>query len=156
MVKPEHQVEKYAFLRLYDQDFEMALHTIKVLKRYRKSDVRFPLLRDIVVSYCRPFTESRGIGIKKDFLDNRFPDEEMEELHEELLKLRKQLFAHTDLSYKQPKISNWSTEQKKWFPVSFKGFDYQALDSKLPKIQRLIQCTQSNLREKIAEYENHF
>jgi hypothetical protein len=157
MVKPENQIEKYAFLRLYEHDFEMALQTIKTLGDHENNSVRYPLLRDIVVTYCRPFTESNGIGINKDFHGvKKFPNDQMKLLHSKLLTLRKELFAHTDLTYKNPKISNWSTDERKWFPMSIKGYDYELLNNELPNIVNLINYVQTDLKEKLASYEKNF
>jgi hypothetical protein len=156
MVKPENLIEKYKFLRLYDMDFECVLQTIKILKRYRKKDVRYALLRDIVVTYCRPFTESKGFKIGKDFCGVKFEDKNMKQLHKELLSLRKEIFAHTDLKYKNPKVVNWSTESYKWFPMSFKGFDYDAVDNKLPEIIRLVNYVRKQNQDNIAKYEKNF
>jgi hypothetical protein len=156
MVNPDNKIEKYAFLRLYEHDFEMALQTAQVLDVHENNNVRFPLLRDIVVTYCRPFTESNGIGINKDFHGvKKFPNEEMKSLHAKLLTLRKELFAHTDLTYKNPKISNWSTDERKWFPMSFKGYDYAQLNTELPNIVKLINFVLMDLKEKLAVYEQN-
>ena len=157
MVKPENRVEKYAFLRLYDHDIEMAIQTIKVLRRYRRKDVRFPLLRDVVVTYCRPFTESRGDGINKDFLGvKKFENHNMQLLHERLMELRSQLFAHTDLMFKKPQIANWSKGDKKWFPMAFKNFDYEELERELLNIINLLKYVQKELNKQISEYEKIF
>ncbi len=94
-------------------DFESALYTLKVLRRYKKKDVRYALIRDVIVTYSRPFTESKGFNIAKDFCGAKFDDKDMKELHDELLSLRKELFAHTDLTYKNPKVTNWSTDTYK-------------------------------------------
>lgn len=158
MVKPENKLEKYKFLRLYDMDFEMALQTIKVLKRYKRKDVRYILLRDVIVAYSRPFMESKGFNITKDFFRVKFkPSEiEMKRLHDELLVSRKELFAHTDLTHRKPKVVNWSTETYKWFPMSFKGFDYEVLERQLSCIKKLIEHAQLQLRRQISEYEKNF
>lgn len=156
MVKPENILEKYKFLRLYDMDFESALHTLKVLRRYRKKGVRYALIRDVIVTYGRPFTESRGFKIDRDFFGIKFDHPDIEKLHNDLLTLRKELFAHTDLTYKNPKVVNWSTETYSWFPMSFKGFDYGTIESKLPEIKRLIEHAQKQVRDRISEYEKNF
>lgn len=153
MVKTKNILEKYKFLRLYDMDFESALWTLKVLRRYKKKDVRYALIRDVIVTYSRPFTESKGFDIGKDFCSVKFDSNDMEKLHDDLLRLRKKLFAHTDLTFKNPKVTNWSTDTCKRFPMSFKGFDYKTLEDKLPEIKRLIECVQKQNRLKIAEYE---
>ena len=157
MEKPESRLEKYAFLRLYEHDFEMALHTLKVLRRCRNNEVRYALLRDIIITYCRPFTESKGKEIKKHhFGFSKFESESMGNLHKKIIGLRNSLFAHTDLSFKNPQIANWSTNEKKWFPMSFTGFDYVQLDNETLEIESLIKYSKKRLLEKIQEFENSF
>ena len=156
MVKEENKLEKYKFLRLYDMDLEMALQSIEMMKRYRRKDIRYSIIRDVIVTYCRPFTESKGIKIKKDLMAVKFTSQDMQSLHNELLTLRKQLFAHTDLIYKKPEVSNWSTEVYKWFPMSFRGFDYSSLDNRVSEIKELVLYSQVQLRKQIAEYEKCF
>jgi tRNA U55 pseudouridine synthase TruB len=157
MVKPENRVEKYAFLRLYEHDLEMALQTAKIMNRYRKTDVKFALLRDLVVTYCRPFTESRGEGITKDFFAiKKFESNEMKELHNELMELRSSLFAHTDLNFKKTQIANWSNDEKKWFPMAFRGYDYTLLADKVPEIVKLISYARNQLVLQIRQYEESF
>ena len=155
-MKIENKLEKYKFLRLYDIDFEMALQTIVILKRYKKNDVRYALLRDIVVTYARPFTESRGFQINKDRHGVKFKNNKMKTLHEEMINLRMQLFAHTDLTYRNPKVVNWSTETQKWFPMAFRGFDYDTLESRITEIKALIEYVRKQLREEISVYEESF
>lgn len=150
MVKQENILEKYKFLRLYCSDFNDALHTLKVLRRYRKKDVRYALIRDVVVTYCRPFTESKGFGIRKDLLGLKTVRSEMRGLHNELLTLRKEIFAHTDLTYRNPKVAKWAPG---FYPMSFKGFDYAALERKLPKIEKMIEHAQKQVRDEISKYE---
>lgn len=156
MVKTKNILEKYKFLRLYDMDFESALWILKVLSRYKKKDVRYALIRDVIVTYSRPFTESKGFNISKDFCGVKFDDPDKKKLHDDLLRLRNELFAHTDLTFRNPKVANWSTDTYKWFPMSVKGFDYKDLESRLPEIKRLVRYVQKQNRLKIAEYEKSF
>ena len=156
MVKPENRIEKYAFLRLYAHDLESALQTAKIISRYKKMDVRSALLRDIVVTYCRPFTESRGEGIIKDFFSiKKFESEDMKLLHNELIKLRSSLFAHTDFNFKKPQIANWSDGDKKWFPMAVKHYDYSKLNDQLISIVQLIKYVKLKLVLEIDQYEKN-
>ncbi len=38
-----------------------AAHTVKTLRRYKRADVQVALLRDIAVTYARPFSGNREI-----------------------------------------------------------------------------------------------
>ena len=150
------ELEKYKFLRLYDMDFEMALQTISMLKRYKKFDVRFALLRDIVVTYARPFTVSKGFEINNHIYGIKFESNEMKSLHNELLTLRNQLFAHTDLSYKNPKVGKWTLEHHIVYPMSFKSLDYNGLNTKINNIKELIEYVRNQLKHKLKDHEKSF
>ncbi len=147
-------VEKYKFYRLYEQDVAAAIHTLKILKRYKKIDVRHALLRDIIVTYVRPFTVSKGHEICKHALSPRLVPSKLKKLHSELLDIRHQIFAHTDLVYKNPKVGKWDLGHCKVFPMSFKGYDYNRLDTRVDDIAELIYSVQKRLWEKIKEFEN--
>jgi hypothetical protein len=148
--------EQYKFYRLYDHDFDAAIHTLKIQKRYRRPDVRNALLRDIIVTYTRPFSISKGDKIHRHILPAKFVPSQLRKLHNELLDLRNQLFAHTDLIYKNPRVANWSAGQRKWFPMSFRGFDYGSLNKRVANILNLICTVQRELQKKIKKIENHF
>jgi len=95
-------IEKYYFYRLYSIDLDSTKHSLCVLKRYRREDVRHCLLRDIVVSYARPFSGNKGQDIPKHKLTKKVVPRNLCQLHDDLIKLRNQLFAHTDYTYRRP------------------------------------------------------
>jgi len=146
--------EQYHFLKLYSVDFDSAKRILQVLKRYRRKDVRYCILRDLIVTYCRPFSVNKGDKITKHTLTVKVVPKELRPLHNELLAIRNQLFAHTDYTYRQPKVVNWSTDTYKWFPMQFRGFDYGKLDNRIPEISKLIQSVESNLQARIDKIED--
>ncbi|MBI4222867.1 MAG: hypothetical protein HY607_09300 [Planctomycetes bacterium] len=129
---------------------------MKMLKRYKRTDVRNALLRDITVTYAKPFFGNKGEKISKHTLTLKFVPLRQRDLHNELMNLRKQLFAHTDLTYKNPKVANWSSEKRRWFPMSFRGYDYSSLNKRIDEIVNLISSVQDELRKKTKEIENNF
>lgn len=147
--------EQYHFLKLYTIDFDTAKHILKVLKRYRRKDVRYCILRDLIVTYCRPFSGNKGEHISKHTLTVKVVPKELRSLHNELLDMRNQLFAHTDYTYRQPKVINWSTDTYKWFPLQFRGFDYEKLDRRVSEISKLILAVESNLQKRIDSIEEN-
>lgn len=147
--------EQYHFLRLYSIDFDTAKHILRVLKRYRRKDVRYCILRDLIVTYCRPFSGNKGDKMTKHTLTAKVVPKELRPLHNELLNIRNQLFAHTDYTYRQPKVINWSTDTYKWFPMQFRGFDYDKLDKRVPEILKLVQSVESNLQTRIDKIEDN-
>lgn len=146
--------ERYCFLRLYAIDLDTALHTVKILRRYKCADVQYPLLRDIAVTYARPFSGNDGEHISRHCLSSRkHIPKVMRELHTELLRLRKEQFAHTDLKFYRPKVAKFHGKTNPWFPMSFKGYDYGALLKRLPQIETLIRAVESSVQAEIASYE---
>jgi hypothetical protein len=152
----ENQLEHYYFYKLYSVDFDSVKNCFKILKRYRRKDVRFSLIRDIVVSYARPFSGNQGELLSKHRLRKKVVPKEYHPLHKELIDARNQLFAHTDYTYRKPKVANWSTETRRWFPMSFRGYDYSRLDSRISEIESLVESVDEALQRQIYELEKDF
>ncbi len=146
-------MEKYYFYRLYSIDFDTTKHSLGVLRRYKRKDVRYCLLRDAVVCYSRPFSGNKGEIIPKHFLPKSVVPKLLRPLHDELIALRKQLFAHNDYNYRKPKVTNWSTPAQKAFPMSFRGYDYNKLDSRIVEIEELVDKVSDNLQLEIDKIE---
>jgi hypothetical protein len=147
--------EQYQFIRLWEHDLNLAIYTLKTLKRYKKDDVRNALLRDIIVTYARPFSVNKGKEIKKHKLSLKFVPKQKRKLHDELIDLRNQLFAHTDLPFKNPKVGKWDFGHYKMFPMSFKGFDYKKVHRKIEEITNLINEVHLNLVTEIKDIEKN-
>jgi len=146
-------MEEYYFYRLYSIDFDSTKHALRILKRYRRKDIRYCLLRDIVVSYVRPFSVNKGTHIPKHTLTKKVVPSRLRPLHDELVDLRNQLFAHTDYQYRRPKVANWSTPAKKWFPMSCRAYDFDKIDSRISEIELLVKEVEKNLQDKINKIE---
>jgi len=150
------EFEKYQFLRLYSIDLDTALHTFRVLKRYRRDDVRFIILRDIAIAYARPFSANKGNFIPTDTLQQKHVPPASRALHKELLRLRNEQFAHTDLKFYNPKVARFGSETKKWYPMSFKGYDYNALLQQIDEIEHLIRAVEQSVNAEITKCEHAF
>lgn len=146
--------EKYSFLRLYAIDLDTALYTIKTLRRYKRTDVQYPLLRDIAVTYVRPFSGNKGESGAKDQLSSRkYVPKPMISLHKELVRVRMEQFAHTDLKFYHPKVTKFRDAPNPWFPMALKSYDYGILLKQLSKIEELVRAVESNVQAEIANYE---
>ena len=152
----EREFEKYCFLRLYSIDMDTAYHTIKMLKRYRRDDIKVALLRDIAVTYSHPFTGNKGIKISKHFLSEKHVPKQYKSLHKKLLESRNGQFAHTDVKFHKPKVMRWRGDAGNAYPMSFKSFDYLGLFRQLPEIEKLIKAVESSLRMEVKQYESCF
>jgi len=150
------EFESYCFLRLYSIDFNTAAHAIVTLKRYRKADVQVALLRDIAVTYARPFSFNRGNEHAKHQLSLEHVPRAARDLHRRLLELRNSQFAHTDLKFLNPKVARFGTREKPWYPMSFKSVDYLGLLRQLPAIKALIQAIEESVNAEVRTYEQRF
>lgn len=141
---------------MYSIDLDTALHSIKVLRRYKRPDVQYALLRDLTITYVRPFSGNTGIkGKQRNHMlttKKRVPKHLMP-LHKELVRLRMEQFAHTDLTYYKPRAVKISFIPSGAYGMTFKGFDYAGLLSKLPQIEELIRTVESSVNAEIAHYE---
>lgn len=143
--------EQYLFYRLYSNDLVLALSTIRILKRYRRNDVLCALLRDIVVSYVRPFSTNQGKRGKHILRTKNIVPATMLSLHEELVNLRMRQFAHTDMIEHDPKTVLWAGGA---YYMSFKAVDYDTLLSKINDIERLVRAVAVSVSACISEYED--
>lgn len=152
----EIEFEKYCFLRLHSIDMDTAVQTVKTLKRYKRADVQVALLRDIAVTYARPFSRNKGNKISKHALPERHVPRQLKPLHKRLLDLRNNQFAHTDLVFHKPKIMRWRTDSGDVYPMTFKSFDYQNLLRQLSEIETLIKAVESSINSEVKAYEVRF
>jgi hypothetical protein len=149
--------ERYCFLRLYSIDLDTALQSIKVIRRYKRADVLYPLLRDIAVTYARPFSGNNGEHIRSHTLSLRNHVPSLSRgLHNELIRLRMQQFAHTDIKFYRPKVAKFQGAKAPWFPMAFKGYDYGALLGQLTQIEELIREVGQSIRSELASFERNF
>ncbi|BEQ15764.1 hypothetical protein [Desulfoferula mesophila] len=149
----DKQYQKYLFYKVYTIDFDTALRTLRVLSRYRKNDVRYCLLRDIVITYCRPFSKNKGSNFHNSLRSKKFVPQIFLPFHTELMAVRNQLFAHTDLTYYRPQVVNWSTPGQIRFPMAFKGYDYAKLNARVSEIKKLVNSVAQKLQNEIDQME---
>lgn len=140
---------------MYSVDFSTARGAIKVLKRYRRPDVQYALLRDLIVVYVRPFLTNQGPLSKHTLSVKQHVPTLMKPLHNELVRVRMEQFAHTDLTYYSPKTLAFKGPNGEFHghAMMFKGYDYAALLNKLPQIEELIRAVESSVNAEIVKQE---
>lgn len=143
------------FLRLYLSDFSAAIDTLKVLKRYRRPDVQYALLRDLVVAYVRPFSVNKGRRGKNVLDAEKYVPKSMRALHNELKRVRNQQFAHTDLSFYSPERLTFKgpTGDIHFYATMTVGYDYAALLRRLSDIKALISTVERTLHAEIMRQD---
>ena len=135
------EFETYCFLRLYSSDLNDCRHTLRMVRRYSKTDILYALLRDLAVTYSRPFTGNRGKVIKKHFLSLKYVPSAHREMHERLLELRNSQFAHSSLEFHDPKV----TKVGNMFWMSRKGVGFEYLNQSLEEIGSLIKSVEASI-----------
>jgi hypothetical protein len=148
--------ENYKFLRLHSIDMNTAIGTLKMLKRYRRDDIKVALLRDISVIYSRPFSGNRGKTGKNFLSEKKYVPIEYRDLHDKLIDLRNKQFAHTDAIFHDPKFMKWEGDKDVAFLMTFKKFDYLDLLRNLKNIEALINSVETNIDLAAREYEKDF
>ena len=103
----EQAEERYVFLRLCEKDLLGAVSVLRMIRRYKRADVKQALLRDGIVSYARPFSKNRGLLLGDLRLGVPMVPENSRPLHKELMDYRNQVFAHTDIEAFKPRLHRW-------------------------------------------------
>jgi hypothetical protein len=107
-----------------------------LLARQNDLELRYCILRDIVVTYSRPFSKNLGRVYRKHALPEDVVPAAMRGLHTELLKLRDQAFAHTDHDFRNPQIARFPREGGGGvYSMSFRNPSYEDLNTRLPEIR---------------------
>ena len=145
---------EYRLHRLYSIDLDSVRYSLGLIRRYRRNDIRFCVFRELVITYARPFSGSRRPGARRYCLPPEFVPSEYRPLHDELMILRSQLFAHTDYTYHQPKVMRWNTERGPVFPMSFRRGEYEKWLKRLDEIGRLVEALDTLLRRRTSEFES--
>jgi len=146
--------ENYCFYRLYVIDLDSVKHTLRTLKRYKRNDVRYSLLRDIIVGYIRPFSGNRGRLIRKHSLSMKDVPPEVRVLHQKMLDSRMQLLAHTDYTVHNPGFYNFGSVVQPLYWLVFKAVAYDYFDRKVKDIEKMVNAVESALQEKIKKMES--
>jgi len=143
------ELENFCFLRLYSSDLNDCRHLIRMIRRYRRNDVRYALLRDLAVTYSRPFSGNSKKVKGKHYLPLSYVPAEHNEMHRRLFDLRNFQFAHSSLKFHDTRIAKLGNI----VATSRKSVDFAYLDRSLLEIERLIVSVEANVNEAAAALE---
>jgi hypothetical protein len=162
VIKPESKAASYAAdrsrpLYLSSLDLDTALGSLAALSRVSDNDVRVSLLRDIVVTYARPFSGNRGPSNRSHRLSDLLPavvPKQNQALHAKLIRFRDQLFAHTDLEAYKPVPVKWEQHGQATFPMTFWALDYETLNGYVAELTELVESVESAVHDEITRIES--
>jgi hypothetical protein len=147
-------IEQYNFYMLADTDMNRALNTLKTIRRYKKKDVINALIRDIIVIYSKPFTNCKGTHIARHRLDkDEFVPISLHALHEKIMKYRNQIFAHTDLTARKPRLGRLQVGSGYRYGIAFRGFSPSDFEKDLPRIEETIRKVKEKISTKLRDIE---
>ena len=154
---PDRELEAYGFHRLYSIDFEMAKQACDLLSSQSSDELRYTILRDVVVSYSRPFSGNRGRLVKKHRLPDAMVPQAMSALHNELIALRDQAFAHTDHEFIKPQHARWPrADGSAQYPMGFRVPPYQGMVARIDEIRALAVAMEELVNAIIGDYQRRF
>jgi hypothetical protein len=135
------ELEEYCFLRLYSGDLNGCRHVLRMIRRYRKPDIRYALIRDLAVTYARPFSGNDRKVRGKHSLSLDYVPTEHRGIHRRLCDLRNFQFAHSSLKFHNPKLAQFGD----LVAMSRKSVDFAQLDRSLIDIEILVVQVESNI-----------
>jgi hypothetical protein len=154
---PDRILEEYGFHRLYSLDFEMARQACELLSGQTSDELRFTILRDVIVSYSRPFSGNRGKLVRHHRLPDDMVPQGMAALHAELIALRDQAFAHTDHEFIKPQHARWPrADGSAQYPMSFRVPPYQTMVARIDEIRALTVAMEELVNATIGDYQRSF
>lgn len=157
VVVTRRDAENYRFLRLYSIDLEMAKQSCDLLARQDALELRYCILRDLVVTYSRPFSKNRGQVFSRHRLEDEVVPIAMQPLHAELLTLRDQAFAHTDHDFRSPQIARWPRSSGgATYAMSFRNPVYDKLNMRLQEIRDLVVAVEQRVNAMARDFELTF
>lgn len=144
--------ENYVFLQLCDSDLESAFRSHSLASQTELGYELLVFLRDAVVSYGRPFSRNRSIHRKNRTLGLEYVPIEYLDLHNHILSLRNTLFAHSDLTAKEPTLTFLGMNKPK-ITVSYKNNYLSDIEEGLKNLGVLTEKVRIIIREELQSLE---
>ncbi|MFA5974980.1 MAG: hypothetical protein WC859_02295 [Elusimicrobiota bacterium] len=145
--------EMFVFNRFAFDDFTEALRAVRVSKVLENVEAKSFLVRYSVIAYCRPFTKCRGKIENTIRLDESYVPPEHLPFHRQLLDLRDQLIAHTDLKVLDPKLYGWKTKVGPMYPIGFKPPDPKEVLKQVDSLEAIFSSVMDEAHRRITAME---
>lgn len=139
-------------------DMERVQKSIEYLRGTNDKYLKSALLRDAVISYAKPFSsnrfrdQSKGLRIS----DNHVP-KELTDAHNEILALRDELIAHTDMTVQKPRIKKYQDDVGHNFSMIVTGYETVHKDHLIDPLLSLAKAVHTSLlRGRSDQTKNDF
>lgn len=127
-------------------DFDDARRVLRALSESDDGILRGAAFKYAVVAYCRAYTPSHGNkGSRRMKLDQRYIPERFRDLHDELVRCRDKMYAHTDRDILHAKLSPHEICGRK-VPMRVRNvLDPLELVSRKEEMVKLIELTMDSI-----------
>ena len=139
-------------------DMERVQKSIEFLRGTDDKYLKAALFRDAVISYAKPFSNNRYSNQTKGLRisDSHIPKELMS-AHKEILALRDELVAHTDMTIQKPKIDKYQDDIGHNYSLSVSGYETIHKDHLIEPLLKLAKAVHSGLmRGRSEQTKNDF
>lgn len=141
--------ERYVFLHIASANLNTALRSLSFASSDYPPFVQYCILRDAAVTYCRSFTNTRGVIRKSLKLSRSFVPKEHHKLHDQILSYRKRAYAHADLAANSPKLIRLGSTPSELI-IHYKPFEREPLHFKRRHLEALFKAVYERVQDEIA------
>jgi hypothetical protein len=138
-------------------DMERVQKSIEYLRTTNDEYLRSVLFRDAVISYAKPFTNNRFSDQSKGLrIGNNHVPRELADAHKEVLALRDELIAHTDMTAQKPAVEKYTDEVGYNFSMTVSGYEVIHKDQLVDPLLKLSKAVHASLiRGRSNQAGNH-
>lgn len=154
----EKHDDQLALAHLSLIDMERVQKSIEYLGSTDDKYLRAALLRDAVISYAKPFSNNRYSDRTKELQisENHVP-KEFKGIHNEVVALRDELIAHTDMTIQNPKIDKYQDNMGQNYSMSVSGYENIHKDHLIEPLFKLAKAVHTSLlRGRSNQAKNDF
>lgn len=138
----EREDEYIFYVNFATEYINRAKRSLDLIEKYKgTSELGMPLLRDVIIAYAAPFTNSRGRISNKFRLKENLIPHSLIPVHNKVCADRDQVIGHCDIGARDPRVSLIGTSIR---GAGYYWEDYRAL---IPDLKKLILAVQENLNK---------
>lgn len=127
-------------------DMERAERSVDYLLRSEDKYLKAALFRDAVISYAKPFLSNKfRDGTKGLRISTNHVPSELKNFHDEILALRDELVAHTDMTRQRPVIEKYEDKIGHNFSMTIKGYETIHEDHLVEPLLKLAKAVHRSL-----------
>ncbi|MDO8263593.1 MAG: hypothetical protein Q7T21_10245 [Gallionella sp.] len=142
----EKHDEQLALAHLSLIDMERVQKSIEYLRGTDDKYLKAALFRDAVISYAKPFSTNRysdrtkGLRISEKHVPRNLLD-----IHKEVLALRDELIAHTDMIIQKPTIDKYQDDMGQNYSMTVSGYETIHKDHLIDPMLKLAKAVHGSL-----------